>query len=342
MLDGRSRRRRSAWRALSLAAASLALVGVASGQEAPAADEEEAPRLRLEAPLAGPRDAFFYSGLLLPPLAAATTPPPWTLDVRLRTGLVHSAFTRSEDGASSRFDGLFIGHARLDLGLMVTERIQLQAALRVAGWDERRDVFEVRVDRRLVVEGEAQKEATGKATGRHENLAQLQLGALVRWWESDDGRTAFATAIGLKLPGFRRADLTSSGTGDVALTALLTVGLPHGVALHVNGGLVAPLGEQWLFEDRTLDVDPFLQGALGFTWTVTDWLSVGATLEGASSPWHDVPVLDRPAASAVVGVRLLLGRLWVEVGGGAGLGSGGPDWVAWVELGWVSRPLAAP
>jgi len=329
---------------MRLALALLALLAAPAACEEPVtADPDlEAPRLRLVAPIAGPRDAFFYSGLLLPPLRAATTPPPWTLDVRLRTGLVHSAFTRSEDGVRSRFDGLFIGHARLDLGLMVTERIELQAVLRVAGWDERRDVFRVAVDRTLVVEGEAQKAAIGKATGRHENLAQLQLGALVRWWESDDGLTAFATAIGVKLPGFRRADLTSSGTGDVALTALLTVGLAPGLALHVNGGLVAPLGDQWLFEDPTLDVDPFVQGAVGFTWAVTDWLAVGASLEGASSPWRDVPVLDRPAASAVGGVRLLLGRFSVEVGGGAGIGSGGADWIGWVELGWVSERLAPP
>ncbi len=325
--------------------AALLLAAPALGQDAAAvssAAEAEGPRLRLLAPVAGPRDAFFYSGLLLQPLRAATTPPPWTLDVQLRTGFVHSAFTRDSDGARSRFDGLFIGHARLDLGLMVSERVQLQATLRVAGWEERRDVFRVRVDQQLVVEGEAQKEATGKATGRHENLAQLQLGALVRWWESDDGRSAFATSIGVKLPGFRRADLTSSGTGDVALTALLTVGLTPSLALHVNGGLVAPLGDQWLFEDPTLDVDPFLQGAVGLTWAITDWLSVGASLEGASSPWHDVPVLDRPAASAVGGARLLLGRFSVEVGAGAGIGSGGAEWIAWVELGWVTRPLAAP
>ncbi len=345
-----------AWRALVNAHLGALLVAAsAAGQEpstslgpaaAAAVDPEpvdvEAPRLRLVAPLAGPRDAFFYSGLLLPTLDAATTAPPWTLDVRLRTSLVHSAFTRDSGGSRSRFDGLFIGHARLDLALMVTERIELQAALRVAGWEERRDVFEVRVGRTLVVEGEAKKEADGTATGRHENLAQVQLGALVRWWESDDGQTAFATAVGVKLPGFRRADLTNSNTLDVAVTGLLTLGLAPGLALHVNGGVVAPFGQQWLFEEEAFDVDVLLQGAAGVTWAVTDWLALGASLEGATSPWEDVPVLDRPAISAVGGARLLLGRFTVEVGGGAGLGSGGAEWIGWVELGWVSRPLADP
>ncbi len=341
-----------AWRRPHPLLAALIVVAPAFGQEpstlepdasaAVQVTEAGAPRLRLVAPLAGPRDAFFYSGLLLPPLDAATTPPPWTLDVRLRTSLVHSAFTRDSGGSRSRFDGLFIGHARLDLGLMVTERIELQATLRVAGWEERRDVFEVRVGRTLVVEGEAKKEADGTATGRHENLAQVQLGALVRWWESDDGQTAFATAVGVKLPGFRRADLTNSNTLDVAVTGLFTLGLAPGLALHVNGGVVAPFGQQWLFEVEAFEVDVLLQGAAGVTWAVTDWLALGASLEGATSPWEDVPVLDRPAVSAVGGVRLLLGRFTVEVGGGAGLGSGGAEWIGWVELGWVSRPLADP
>ena len=324
----------------------LACAGVARADDpgsSPSAQLEPALRLRLLAPLAGPRNGFFHSGLGLPLLEAAGASPEGTLSAGLRFSQTHSADTRDVDGQRSRFDGLLIEFARLRLDLAVHERLSLFTDLRVAGWDERRDVFRVYGEgsAQPVIEGEAAKLTTGRATSRHENLATASFGAAVTWWRSEDRATALGTSLLLKLPGFRRADLTSSGTGDVALTALASIGLHERLALHLNAGVVVPLGEAWIFEEPDdFDLDPCLQGALGLTWAPLDWLALGASLQGETSPWDDrVGFLDRPALTLVGGARLRVWRLTLELGGGAGFGGGSPDWTAWLELGFTSRAL---
>lgn len=225
----------------------LACVRVAPADEPgppPAARLEPALRLRLLAPLAGPRNGFFHSGLGRPLFEAAGAAPEGTLSAGLRFSQTHSADTRDVDGQRSRFDGLLIELARLRLDLAVHARLSLFADLRVAGWDERRDVFRVYGEgsAQPVTQGEAAKLTTGRATSRHENLATAGFGAAVTWWRSEDRATALGTSLLLKLPGFRRGDLTSSGTGDVALTALASLGLHERLALHLNAGVVVPLG----------------------------------------------------------------------------------------------------
>lgn len=339
-----------AWCGLVLA---LGCASAVRGQElvaeVPAETKEEgldrALRLRLAMPLAGPRNSFFFSGFGLPLLRGAWVPPEGTLLVRLRFSETHSADTAIVDGQRNRFDGTYIEHARLELELALHERVSLRAELRVAGWDERRDVFLVRDHTGvLVIQGEAKKAAQGFSTSRHENLAVFSLAGLVSLLRDEEGASALGVSLALKLPGFRRGDITNSGTGDIALGLAGSLGLlDDRVVLHADGGLVAPLGKPWIFQQTgAFDAQLFFQAGLGLTVVVTEWLSLGASIEGATSPWKAPAFLDRPAATLSGGARFLLGRFTIEAGVGTGLGAGSADWLAWVELGWISRPLWEP
>lgn len=327
----------------------LALVLLTTARAAEPVPDEAAPpldrplRLRLLAPFASPRNSSLYSGFGLPPLREAASPGEGVLTGRWRGSMTHTADSGRGNGRRHRMDGLYTEHSRFDLSLAVHERLLVWADLRFAGWDERRDVFRIygRDDDLPVLEGEAAKLSQGRATGRHENLAQAAFGALVTWWQADDGVTALGTSVLLKLPAFRRADLTNSGTFDAAFTAHGSLLLLEGVALHGQVGVVLPVGYPSVFEvPSAFRVEPFLQGALGLTWAPTDRLALGLSFEAAQSPWtRQVEFLDRPAFTLSGGVRLRLGRFLLELGAGAGLTSGSADWLAWLELGYASPPL---
>lgn len=322
----------------------VALVAPAAGQTAAGEEDEPPPelRLRLLAPFSPPRNSSFFSGLGLPSLRHARVQPEGTLTARLRGSETHTADTADVDGHRSRLDAVYIEQARLDLELAVHDRVALFADSRIAGWDERRDVFRIADERgALVIEGEAVKATSGRATSRHENLAVVSFGALVTALRSDDGSSALGASIALKLPGFRRGDISNSGTGDIALTVHGSLGIGERLVLHASAGAVVPFGQPWIFEDADqFDAHAFLQSAVGASFAVTDWLSVGLTVEGATSPWEeDVAFLDRPALTISCGARLLLGRFTIELGGGVGLSSGSADWSAWIEVGYVTTPL---
>jgi hypothetical protein len=320
------------------------LASLARADDAPAADtprDRALDRLRL-APFASPRSSYFYSGFGLPRLREAWGGAEGELTARLRSSQTHSADTRDVDGRRDRIDAVYIEHLRLDLSLAVHDRVTLFGDLRVAGWDERRDVFRIFDETgALTIQGEAAKVALGRSTSRHENLAVVMFGALVTLVRGDDGVSGLGASLAIKLPGFRRGDLTSSGTGDAALTAHGSLLLVERVALHANAGVVAPMGRPWIFEDEGLtSPHAFLQTSLGVTVAVTEWLSLGASVEAETSPWdREVRFLDRPALTASLGARLLLGRFSLELGVGAGASSGSADWLAWLEVGYASRPL---
>lgn len=305
---------------------------------------DEPVRLRLLAPFASPRDALFYSGFGIPLLRSGRGPLAGTIEARARHAREAFADSDSDDGARHRVDALFIEHLRLDATVGILDHLALWVDARIGGWDERRDVFRVHASRdptTLIIQGEQRKQDDGVSTSRHENLSILMVGALATIWRADDGVSGLAASLAVKSPGFRRGDISSSGTTDVALTAHLTLALHERVAVHGNAGVVIPIGDPWIFQHPSaFDARPFVQGAAGVTWAVTDWLALGASIEAAQSPWlAEVAFLDRPTINASGGVRLLLGRFSIEVGGGAGLSSGSADWLMWVELGYVSRPL---
>lgn len=304
------------------------------------ATRDDRLRLRLTAPFASPRNSYFYSTLGVPLLRDARTAGEGVLTARIRGG-----GTRSTSGGRSRFDGIFWEYSRVEVGLGLTDRIDLYAVARVSGWDERRDVFKIYdTNGQLYVEGEHAKRNQHIATSRHENLSDLRLGALGTVWRSDDGLSAFSVSAEVKFPPeapikLRRKDLTNSGTTDLAVTAHLSWALRPDLLLHANAGVVVPFGDTWLFESRDLEIDPFLQASVGVSWAVTDWLALGASIEGASTAFDNMAQLHGEPVTASAGARLAWGPIWLEAGGGYGLTSHSADTLFWIELGFGSDPL---
>ncbi|MCW8141869.1 MAG: hypothetical protein KIT58_23430 [Planctomycetota bacterium] len=333
-------------RAAGAGVVALALHALAAG---PTRAQEAAPpldralRLKLFDPVSPPRNTLFYSGFGIPLLRRASVAPAGTLEPTLRTSRTHYAESGFVDGQKNRVDALFLEHLRIGVTLAVHDRVAVWLDVQVAGWDERRDVFRIhaRGTPEFVIEGEESKARDGHATGRHENLSNVHLGTLVTWLRDPDGVSALGTSLLFKPKGNRRADITNSGTWDLALTMHGSLLLADTVALHANGGVVVPLGQPWIFESpREFHARYFFQGSGGVTVAVTDWLSLGAAIEGARSPWErTVRFIDRATLNASGGARLRLGRFFIDVGGGAGLIRGGSDWLFWVELGYVTEPL---
>lgn len=313
--------------------ASIAL-GVALCCPARAEEQAELERPFSLDPFAPPRNAHFYSGLGQPLLRAAALPAPGTLGVELRGGGTKTTF-----GARNRFDGVFWEYARVELALVPLDWLEVWAAARISGWDERRDVFRVAgVDPdSLVVEGELEKATRGTATSRHENLSEVSVGLQVIPVRTD--WLALGAGLQVKSPGFRRKDLTNSGTTDLAPFLSASIDLGPRLRLHLNAGAVIPLGRNWIAQDRAFELRPFFSGAVGITWAATDWLSLGATLEGSSQAFEDVPLLGHGPIAGSVGARLSLGRFELELGVGTGLSSHSADFLFWIEAGWRSRPL---
>lgn len=339
----RARPTRRLERLVALTLVLLASASRAAADEQPPPDVDRPSRLRLLAPLAAPRNTIFYSGFGIPLQRQAGVSEAGTLDVSLRSSRTHAADGATLDGQANRVDALHLEHLRLGLTLALHDRIAVWTDAQVAGWDERRDRFDIhsRGTPEHTIEGEESKAVNGEATGRHDNLAVVTLGGLATLWRGADDVTAAGVSVLLKLPGFRRADITNSGTFDVAVTAHASLGLLDRVALHASAGIVVPFGRAWIFEHPSdFDARPFAQGALGVTWAVTDWLALGVGLDGAQSPWErELEFLDRPYVNASAGVRLRLGRFVVELGGGRGLTSGSADWLLWLDLGYTTEPL---
>ena len=92
--------------------------------------------------------------------------------------------------------------------------------------------------------------------------------------------------------------------------------------LHANLGVTVPLGTQNLFEpEADIELNPFVQGALGATFPLPLELAVGLQLEANSTAFHEVEFLDKPPFTFTLGLRRFFGKFVLEAGGGVGL-----DW----------------
>ena len=144
--------------------------------------------------------------------------------------------------------------------------------------------------------------------------------------ESITGRVklAFRTSVvdfgiltEFKAPLADEDDYLTAQTMDAAVSGLLS--RQWGVfALHVNAGMVIPIGDADLFLSND-DVDSFLHGGVAATLRVASSFSLFGQLHFNSSAFGDVTVLDEPVMAALFGGRFRAGRS-VMFGGGVGLG----------------------
>ncbi|MBI4584833.1 MAG: hypothetical protein HY717_12530 [Planctomycetes bacterium] len=303
------------------------LAGTGQGDEKDAATREVGPsepfdsrRLLLTAPFAVPRPNFFHAALEVPPLEPGRTLDPGSLYFRLRTAHGRSNEERTMGGFKQDFDGTYHEWAQLEAAWGAWARLELGARAVVAGWDEHVDRFELLDDRgRPLVRFEDQTLLGMGASRRHENLSVVGVKAKGMLLRAEEDGLDLSLALSAKFPAGRPRDLTHAGTYDVALTALGSIPFSWG-ALHANWGVTAPLGEQNLFIDEArIDLNPFVHGGLGITFSLPWDLAAGVQLEANTSAFSEVPFLAGPPLNFIGGVRKLFGGLVLEAGGGTGV-----------------------
>lgn len=294
---------------------------LAETEESTAHDENR--QMLLRAPFSVPRASFFHAALEVPPLESARPLAQGTLLVRLRDAQARSnwEWPNRVGLRTTSFDGIYHEWGALDLAWGAVERIELGARGVYAGWDEHRDRFNL-FDRsgQPLVFGEDQKILGKGATSRHENPSVL--GVKVKGLLVDAGDHGFdlALAASAKFPVGPVRDLTAGGTTDLAFTLLGRLPVSWG-ALHASLGGTVPFGEQRLFvRSAGIDLEPFLHGAVGATWVVTESIALGLQLEANTSAFREVDVLERAPVTTVFGFRkALLDHLILEGGAGTGL-----------------------
>ena len=276
----------------------------------------------LRAPFSVARPSFFHAALEVPPLEPARPLAGGTFLLRVRSTHARSNWDWDDQAGPRRtsFDGTYHEWAAFEAAWGVIERIELSGRAVLAGWDEHQDRFNLFYGADLPLVSDEYRKILGiGATARHDNMSVFGLKLKTLLLDADRAGLDLSLAASAKFPIGRDRDLTHSGTTDLALTLLGSVPFSWG-ALHVNLGGVLPFGEQSLFVDRArIELHPFMQGAAGVTVPVTDSLALGLQIEGNTSSFREVEVLEEGPITAVAGIRkILFDRLVLEVGGGTG------------------------
>jgi len=140
------------------------------------------------APFAIPRDSFFTATLHVPPLEAAMPLDDGVVSSRLQLSCARSIDEAVVHGVRSRFDADLWEWAAPEIACGCGRNFEFGVRAAVRGWDEQKDVFEVRDDSgSLIVRDEQAMASFGTATQRHENVSDLLLRAS---WRCCVGTTA--------------------------------------------------------------------------------------------------------------------------------------------------------
>lgn len=226
-------------------------------------------------------------------------------------------------GYEQDFDGLYHEFLNAEGAWTISEDLELAAAATLAGWDEHLDrfaLFDANGDH--IVHGENTEPGSG-ASSRHMNLSRVDLRATWRLLERESAGWDFALSPGFKIPVGRSHDLTNAGTWDGSLTALATLPM-DGWTLHGNGGVTVPRGDERIFTTAAdVELNPFWHGGLSAVVPLGSDFAAIAQLEANTSAFRDVPQLEDPPATFLLGLRATSGGTSWELGLGTGF-----DWDA--------------
>jgi hypothetical protein len=244
-------------------------------------------------------------------------------DVYVRVQSSHASSDNKEHdgGLQSDFGGLFHEWIALNLQWAPFHGIEVGGRIRITGWDEHQDRFEV-VDENgdTIVTDEFRKFTGIGATSRHAGFSDVLLQGKGCLWELEEDHQLWnvSLASSVKIPIGRDENLTHAGTTDANVLALATAGF-GAWTYHANVGYGYPFGEQTLFEDRLdIDLNPFVHGAVGVNWTICKQLAAGFQIESNSSAFREVDFFDGAPLSGFLGLRSRFDRALIEVGYGLG------------------------
>jgi hypothetical protein len=128
----------------------------------------------------------------------------------------------------------------------------------------------------------------------------------------------------LKIPLFASSrDYLTGRQVDLGISGQLSYYFQHpssgDFATHLQAGVVFPIGDPRLFRNGE-DGTPFLFFAAGLAWAPHDYFSVGVQVEGQTSPWNELDVLESPAITFSGFTKVQINRnIYLDFGAGFGL-----------------------
>lgn len=298
-----------------------------------AGDQQDARTTLLSAPFASQRANFLHAALGIPRLETAFVLPSKTWYARLGTDHTHSekgphvggSYMQREVREGRGVPDYYLGRYHRWIALELTRgmglRTEVHARAGYAGWDEHIDHFYFfSPEGTPLVEGEYRDVYGIGPTGRDGDLADVVLQSKTELYEvvTPHSRHCVSLAASLKLPLGQANNLVDAGTVDPGLRLLATSVMGE-IAVHLNAGVVVPLGEQNLFvEEADVDLDPMIVWGVGLIWLPTASVACGVQLEGNTSAFRDISFLKGDPITVLAGFRKLTLNYVIEAGLGIG------------------------
>lgn len=258
-------------------------------------------------PLKNSRNASWHVTLGIPPMEEAVAIPKKTWDFRIWMELQSSDYSVVVNGETTQFHADMHEEAlELNYGLM--------EGLEVGGRITMGELLEAGDDVIRVFDGGSQIVPTGDRA-----YAVSEFVARAKYVIDLD----FATIGGLfeaKLPLASAESLISAGTMDLAFIGLASATLIEDfIKVHVNMGPVMPLGNSDLF-DPEVDPNMFFTYAAGGAMKIHNRIVLNLQIEGNTSGWADIAVLEDPIMRVTAGGRWKAGdKIWLQGAAGFGL-----------------------
>lgn len=268
-------------------------------------------------PMRGARNSVWNGLFNTPPLEEALALPEGAYHVRLGVDLSTADWASNDEGGSSRWKAAYL-----------TESFEYNYA------PVRGLVLGLRVTAGELGEGDSEPVRVYEGGAQLVPAAERGFGA-----ESVVGRAKYVLSLGfldagllaeVKVPLADEADLLTAHTVDVGLSGIATKRWSS-FALHLNGGVVVPIGSPDVLIDVD-EADPYVHGGFAAAWTPIRPLAIFGQVEFNTSPFGDVTLWDQPVAVVSVGGRLRLsatlflsasvGRGWTEESGDLLVSSG--------------------
>lgn len=255
-------------------------------------------------PLKTSRNAGFNSLLGIPALEEALGIPAETWDARLWIE-VQSTDWSDDDGGPNLYKADFHEEA-FEFNYGITDQIMAGIRLTIG------ELMQNGSDPIRIFEGGAQIVPTGD---RGFTFGEIVLRGK---YVMEASFANLGVLAEIKIPMAGDEDLLTSNTIDLAFMGLITKRFSEKFVIHLNAGIVLPVGSADLFEPEE-DPNAFIAFGAAGVLKLSERLVALVQLEGNTAPWADISVLDEFSLRVVGGGRFKLTDT-IYLQGGAGFG----------------------
>ncbi|MBI2932768.1 MAG: hypothetical protein HYY16_14060 [Planctomycetes bacterium] len=269
-------------------------------------------------PYSHPRSALWHSLLHIPAMDGADVLPPGRWAYRSLLAVRSSDFRETAEGGESIFDAILHEEVfQVDHG--VADQVEVGVRLSMGELLARDDdILLFEGGRQIVPDGE-------RAFGLDSLVLRAKWGAPLM-----DGVMG-ALRMEVKAPLGREDRLLTAQTWDVSGMGALSWRAGNWT-VHFDLGMMAPIGDPDLFLEED-DVDPVVAYGVSAMYGLQEGLTLGVQLEGNTSAFGGISVLDGSVGTVLVTGRYQLGRVsFLSAAVGTGLEERSGDWIVSVSL----------